>query len=328
MKYCSILILIFIIALGQSVQAKEFEQQMYTYQLMKKNLLSIAKAYDLEVRRFGQSEFGRDLLAVKIGHGENTVFITGSHHGREWLSTHIVMEMIKQYAEAYKNSRPFSGHSPEILDDVAIWFIPMVNPDGVTIQQKGISSFPYLLQEVYIDMNEGDADFTRWKANGLGVDLNRQYPAGWDNIEGDTADASYSHFKGKKPLESKETKALTHFTKQIKPLTTAAYHTSGRELYWYYFNSFHHLQRDYSLTEKISKKTGYEISYPPFDAIGGGYTDWFIQEYERPAVTIELSYLIEDTNPPLSVFDEEWKRNKEIGFILCEYAKKELLVEK
>lgn len=328
MKKCFLILLIFLVVFEHSGQAKEYEQQMYTYKRMKKDLLSIANEYDLEVRTFGKSEFGRDLLAVKIGRGEKTVLITGSHHGREWLSTHIIMEMINQYASAYKNAKPFSAHNPEILDDVAIWFIPMVNPDGVTIQQKGISSFPFLLQEIYIDLNEGNADFSRWKANGLGVDLNRQYPAGWDYIEGDTPYASYSHFKGEKPLESKESRALALFTKTIDPLTAAAYHTSGRELYWYYFNSFKHLQRDYGLIEKISEKTGYTISYPPFNATGGGYTDWFIQTYERPAVTIELSYLVEDTNPPLDVFQEEWKRNKEIGFILCEYAKMELLFKK
>ncbi len=329
MKRYTFILLIFLVAFGYSGHTKGFEQQkMYTYKLMKKDLLTMANEYDLKVKTFGRSEFDRDLLAVKLGRGKKTIIITGGHHGREWLSTHIIMEMIQQYASAYKSARPFLGHSPDIFDEIAIWFIPMVNPDGITIQQKGVSSFPILLQEIYYDLNEGDGDFARWKANGLGVDLNRQYPAGWDNIEGDSPYASYSHFKGDKPLESKESKALTLFTQQINPLTAAAYHTSGRELYWYYFNSFHHLQRDYKLVEQISEKTGYEISYPPFDAIGGGYTDWFIQTYERPAVTIELSYLVEDTNPPLVVFNEEWKRNKEIGFVLCEYAKKELQLQK
>ncbi len=319
-----ILVLCFL-TIVQTVQAKEPEHHVYTYKRMKNELITIANRYDLEVRTFGQSEFGRDLLALKIGRGENSVFIIGSHHGREWLSTHIIMEMIKQYASAYEQGKALFGHPTEILDDVAIWFIPMVNPDGVSIQQKGISSFPFLLQEIYKDMNEGQTDFSRWKANGLGVDLNRQYPAGWHNIEGDSPYASYSHFKGERPLESKETNALTLFTKQMNPLTAASYHTSGRELYWYYFNPFNHLQRDYRLVEKIAAKTGYEISYPPFNAIGGGFTDWFIQTYERPAITIELSYLVKETNPPLSVFAEEWERNKEVGLILSEYAQEELV---
>ena len=31
-------------------------------------------------------------------------------------------------------------------------------------------------------MNEGLENFERWKANGIGMDLNRQYPAGWKSL--------------------------------------------------------------------------------------------------------------------------------------------------
>lgn len=318
-----VIIFLVVFLIVQDVKAEEPE--MYTYKTMKTNMLELSKRYELEVKEFGQSEFGRDLLAIKVGKGKRSILITGSHHGREWLSTHIIMKMIKEYASAYQHKQTLFGHNLNILDDVSIWFVPMVNPDGVTIQQQGIDHFPFLLQEIYVDMNEGENNFLRWKANALGVDLNRQYPAGWEKIKGDTAYASYSHYKGEKPLEAKETRALVDFTEKIQPLTSAAYHTSGRELYWYYYNELSHLQRDYQLVDIIAEKTGYKVSYPPYNAIGGGYTDWFIQSYQRPALTIELSYPVEETNPPLSVLPEEWKRNKEVGFIICKFAKEELL---
>lgn len=308
-----------------SMNVKAEGPEIYTYKRMKNEIEQLSKTYQLDVKAFGSSEFGRDLVAVKVGNGKSSILITGSHHGREWLSTHVIMNMIKEYAEAYQKKHTLYGHKTNIFDDVSIWFVPMVNPDGVTIQQKGVNHFPFLLQEVYYDMNKGESDFSRWKANALGVDLNRQYPAGWEEIKGETAYASYSHYKGEKPFQAKEVKALSLFTQKINPLTAAAYHTSGRELYWYYFNEWHHLQRDYQLVEKISKKTGYTISYPPYDATGGGYTDWFIQTYHKPALTIELSYLVEETNPPLSVLTEEWKRNKEVGILMCEFAKDKLM---
>jgi g-D-glutamyl-meso-diaminopimelate peptidase len=174
-------------------------------------------------------------------------------------------------------------------------------------------------------MNKGRKGFFRWKANGLGVDLNRQYPAGWEQITGNERYASYSHYKGKKPLEAKETKALFTFSEQIQPLIAASYHTSGQMIYWYYFNEIEYLQRDYQLIEQVANKTGYEISYPPENAIGGGYTDWFIQTFKRPALTIELSFPVYETSPPLSVLDEEWQRNKEVGLIMAKYAEGEFL---
>ncbi|QNF28201.1 MULTISPECIES: M14 family zinc carboxypeptidase [Metabacillus] len=299
--------------------------EMYTYDRMKDQINSLAKTYQLELKTIGQSEFGRDLLAVKVGNGSNSILITGSHHGREWLTTHVIMNMIEQYASAYEENQSLYGHNLNILDQISIWFVPMVNPDGVTIQQEGIKELPLLLQDIYIDMNKGNEDFSRWKANGLGVDLNRQYPAGWERIEGSQRYAAFSHYKGQKPLEAKETLALSSFTEQVRPLASASYHTSGRLIYWYYFNEIEHLQRDHDLIEQVANKTGYEISYPPANAIGGGYTDWFIQTYKKPALTIELSFPVEETNPPLSVLEEEWQRNKEIGLIMAKYAESEVL---
>ncbi|MGM7719232.1 M14 family zinc carboxypeptidase [Metabacillus sp. Hm71] len=297
----------------------------YTYESMKNELTDLAETYQLELKTIGHSEFGRELLAVKVGKGERSILISGSHHGREWLTTHIIMNMMKEYASAYDQKQLLYGNCLKILDHISIWFVPMVNPDGVTIQQEGIKGFPFLLQDVYMDMNKGRKGFSRWKANGLGVDLNRQYPAGWENIEGSQEYASYSRYKGKKPLEAKEAKALVSFTEQIQPLIAASYHTSGQMIYWYYFNELEHLFRDYQIIEQVAHATGYEIDYPPANAVGGGFTDWFIQRYKRPALTIEVSPPYYETSPPLSVLPEEWERNKEVGLILAKYAESEFL---
>jgi g-D-glutamyl-meso-diaminopimelate peptidase len=321
-KRLTILFLIFLIGICHGHAAAT---EKYSYERMRGHLQQLAKTYGLEMKVIGHSEFEREILAIKVGKGPRSVLVTGSHHGREWLTTHLIMKMIDQYAIAYQKGISLYGHNLNVLDEISIWFVPMVNPDGVMIQQKGIAEFPFLLQEVYLDMNKGDQDFSRWKANGLGVDLNRQYPAGWEKIEGDQPHASYSHYKGKKPFEASEVKALLAFTKNTQPLVSASYHTSGRMIYWYYFNELQYLQRDYQLIEQVAEKTDYEISYPPANAIGGGYTDWFIQEYKRPALTLELSYLVEETNPPLCVLEEEWEKNKEVGLILANFAKREFL---
>lgn len=294
--------------------------QTYTYVQMKNDLEKLAKTYDLPLIKIGESELGKDLLAVKVGKGQHNILLNGSHHGREWFTTNILMTMVEEYAAAYQQRNSVGGYSTKILDTVSIWFVPMVNPDGVMIQQQGIEHLPFLLQEVYIDMNQGENNFKRWKANGIGIDLNRQYPAGWESIKGDQQSAAYSHYKGQEPLQAKEARALAQFTEKSNPLITASYHTSGRELFWYYYNKLSNLHRDFRLVSHISKETGYKIAYPPITAVGGGYSDWFIQEFHRPAVTLELSNLVNETNPPLSAFQEEWKRNRAIGLLIADEA--------
>ena len=97
-----------------------------------------------------------------------------------------------------------------------------------------------------------------------------------------------SFIKGGRPLEAKEVQALSAFTEKVKPLMAVSYHTSGREIFWYYQNKREHLLRDYILAKKTAQLTRYKLSMPENHAIGSGFTDWFITEFERPAMTIEL----------------------------------------
>lgn len=293
--------------------------KVYTYHELSHDIEKLEKAYPhaISSQSIGTSYFGREIWAVKLGNGSKHILITGAHHGREWLTSNLIMKMMDLYADAYTNKRKLFGIDSRLLDEISIWFIPMMNPDGVTIQQSGIDTFPLANQLLLLEMNENNLHFKRWKANGVGIDLNRQYPAGWKEINGDSATNSYQFYKGRKPIEAVEVRALVNFTRKIKPLLAISYHTSGREIYWYYNNDKNVIKRDKKIAEKLSKMTGYPLNTPPKHAIGGGYTDWFIQTFKRPGFTIEISYPVHETNPPLTVLEEEWQRNKKVGIIMA-----------
>lgn len=278
-------------------------------------------ANTLTVNHIGYSHFGRKIVVVKLGKGDKHLLMIGAHHGREWLSTMIMMKMLEIYANAYEKKEKFEGYDSKIFDEISIWFVPMLNPDGVTIQQGDIDQFPIKHRGAIIQMNEGWFDFSRWKANGVGIDLNRQYEAGWEKLNHQPATPYYQFYRGKKPLEAKEVKALVQFTKEKQPQLAVAYHTAGREIYWDYKNG-RHKKRDRFIAQKIAKQTGYRLATPDKNAIGGGYTDWFITTFKRPGFTIELSYPVGETNPPVSVFYEEWRRNKLVGIMLAYEIKK------
>ncbi|AZU61124.1 M14 family zinc carboxypeptidase [Neobacillus mesonae] len=295
----------------------------YTYEQLNEDLAKIQHNFGkvIEVRSIGKSEFGREIWGVKLGKGEKTVLLVGSHHGREWMTTMLLMKMLETYAGAYDKKDKLGLESTQILNEVSIWFVPMLNPDGVSIQQQGLKSVSAVHQKRLLDMNEGIMNFKRWKANGNGVDLNRQYPADWEKLSQTPPGPYYKAFKGKSPLEAAEVQVLTKFVKETDPAIAAAYHSAGREIYWNYKNGKYFL-RDYLLARKMAKLTDYKLAKPEKDATGGGFTDWFITAYRRPALTIEISYLVGETNPPLSVFKTEWKRNKYVGLKLAEEAKK------
>src|SRR5699024_10211609 len=97
-----------------------------------------------------------------LGNGKATTFINGSLHAREWISTNLNMYMLENYAKAYTTNRNIQGYNArKILNDTTIWFMPMVNPDGVTLQQRGLGAFPKKDHASIIRMNGGSNNFKR-----------------------------------------------------------------------------------------------------------------------------------------------------------------------
>ncbi|UII55639.1 M14 family metallocarboxypeptidase [Cytobacillus spongiae] len=290
----------------------------YTYEQMIKDLKDIRLWYaDMtEIQIIGNSVDGRNLYALKLGRGKEEIFINGSHHAREHLTTNVVMEMIDAYAYAYLRNQTLDGYNVrEILDKTSIWFVPMVNPDGVTLVQKGYKSAKnpsYVLK-----LNGNSKDFSSWKANIRGVDLNRQYPADWENICCDPGKPGPQNYKGKRPLSEPEAKALVDFTLKHQFKSATAYHSSGEILYWHFNQSYSNSIRDKAIANKIKEKTGYALVPAVRNPSGGGYTDWFIQELKKPGFTPEISKYVGPRPVPTSSFDSIWKKNYSIGLMLA-----------
>jgi murein tripeptide amidase MpaA len=293
----------------------------YTYAEMVADIKALQKNYPhlITYKSIGKSEYGRDIYAVSLGSGNSTVFINGSHHAREWITTILNMDMIEQYANAAAKGINIGNYDArKILDETTIWFVPMVNPDGVILQQFGLSSFPDSVHGSLIVMNEGSTNFKRWKANAKGVDLNRQYDAGWPTIANNPGYPKWSHYKGTAPHSAAETKAIVQFIKAIDPEMTNAYHSSGEILYWKYKQPTERLHRDYVYAKKISDYTGYRLVMPGPNPSGGGLTDWFIEKYKRPGFTPELGNYAGNTHVPLSDYPKIWNQNRYVGLYMAQ----------
>lgn len=306
------------IGIGKIINPKE----MYTYKILEEDVSQFRSRYGsiLTIKTIGESYFGKNILAIRLGKGDKHVVMVGAHHGREWVTSSLMMNMLEFYAEAYQENKPLGPFSPAVFDEVSLWFVPMLNPDGVDIQQGNHTNYPPIMRRHLFILNGGSNNFSRWKANGQGIDLNRQYPSGWEELPKEPQIPSYQFYRGEKPFQAKEVKALANFTKGINPLIAVAYHSSGREIYWKYKNKYE--ERDKKLAWKLSMLTGYELGTPPPAAVGGGYTDWFITAFERPGFTIEICPLVKETSPSLVYFDEEWERNKFVGIFLATEARK------
>jgi g-D-glutamyl-meso-diaminopimelate peptidase len=290
--------------------------QIYTYDIMINDIKELSSAYPdlITYKSIGTTTYGHEIWAVKLGDGDATVFFNGAHHAREWMTTTLNMYMIAQYAQAFENNEEISGYNVrDLLSKVSMWFVPMVNPDGVTLQQSGVGLFPESIRSSLINMNGGSSDFSKWKANAEGVDPNRQYDADWEHITEVSNYPNWKNYKGDSPVQTVESKSLVKFTYDTNPEIAVAYHSAGQILYWYFHNSAEVEQRDKSMAETISNMTGYSLVKPIQNPSGGGYTDWFIQEFNRPGFTPEMGDKPGEDNLPLSAFPTVWEQNKAVG---------------
>ncbi|WP_026772355.1 M14 family metallocarboxypeptidase [Sediminibacillus sp. JSM 1682029] len=297
------------------------KDSLYTFEKMEADIQELVRRYPdiFQAEIIGESVEGRPLYAFRVGTGKAKVLLNGSHHAREWLTSYLLMQMAEAYSLAWTKKETISGFEiRDLLSKASIWFIPMVNPDGVTLVQKGAQAAKQ--PDTVLRLNDNQTEFAGWKANIRGVDLNRQYPAGWETIKPTVDRPGPMNYKGPYPLSEPEAKAVYHFTKKHRFHIAAAYHSSGEEIYWKYKIDGKLLAISREIAEKISGQTGYRLVDPGPDPSGGGYTDWFLTEMKRPAFTPEISPYIGPRPVPVEHYPAIWKQNQSIGLLLAEEA--------
>jgi g-D-glutamyl-meso-diaminopimelate peptidase len=297
-------------------------KQTYTYERMQKDIKRLEAFYPqlIQSKIIGRSVEGRNIYAVKLGRGMKEISINGSHHAREHITTNLLMEMIDRYAFDYSNRSKLKNYNVEsILNKTTIWFVPMVNPDGVTLVQKGHKAVKN--SKLVLKINKGSTNFSAWKANIRGVDLNRQYDADWKNICCDPGKPAPRNYKGPKPFSEPEAKAMRDFTFAHNFRITISYHSSGQIIYWHFHQSGERKQRDYRLASMLAKETGYSLVKPQKNPSGGGYKDWFVSRFKRPSFTIEISKYVGNRPVPLQYFPSIWEKNRVIGLMMANEAK-------
>ncbi|RCW77394.1 S8 family serine peptidase [Saliterribacillus persicus] len=298
-------------------------RKVYSYDDMRVDISQLSNQYNdlVSWSTIGKSVDGRNLYSIKLGKGSTKIFLNGAHHAREWLTTNLLMEMVDSYSQAYANNTSVGGYNArDILNKVSIYVVPMVNPDGVTLVQKG--AFSSKRPADVIRINGGSTNFDRWKANIRGVDLNRQYPADWADIQRNRTSPSYMNHKGQFALSEPESRAIYDFTRSHDFKTAVAYHSSGEILYWNYKlrNGTALKATSRRIANMISNKTGYPLFMPGSNPSGGGFTDWFIQGQKKPGFTPEISPHVGERPVPVSYFDSIWNENNSIGLMLAKEA--------
>ena len=113
---------------------------VYSHELTTDTLAKLQKRYSviLSSGTIGTSFEGREIQAVKLGRGNHKILICGTLHAREHICTNYLMYFIEQYAEAFVSRDSIGCYDVnQLLNEVSLYIVPLVNPDGVNIVQNG-----------------------------------------------------------------------------------------------------------------------------------------------------------------------------------------------
>jgi hypothetical protein len=167
--------------------------------------------------RLGQSHQGRPLLALAIGppgdaaQRRPAVLLDGAHHGDEPLSVELVLDAIQLLLERASDPRVRRW-----LAELAIWCVPVVNPDG-------LAAFLEVSRATGRKNGRGLAG-SEPQSTERGVDINRNYPFRWGTrAAGRRPD--HQHYRGPAAASEPETRAMIELARRERFVAAVSFHS-------------------------------------------------------------------------------------------------------
>ena len=225
-------------------------------------LLREIKTVGGNVYSIGETVLKRNIVCIERGEGI-PVLIHGAIHAREHLTTDLVIYLARL----------------RIPDGLKIYFVPMVNPDGVEIAVNGTENLPSGIKE---RVKSVTPDTRYFKANARCVDLNVNFDARWGRGVSNVTYENFENYIGPYPFSEPESVALRDFTNRVKPKVTISYHLAGEEIYWGFEDNYNYKEQ----IKRFADATGYALK----TSVGstGGYKDWYVKNFDGIGITVEV----------------------------------------
>jgi hypothetical protein len=285
--------------------------QFHTFSQVDSILLTYEKQYSsiLNIEKIGESAFHKlPIKAIKISdfplqnEGELSVLFTAAHHANEPLGVEICLYIVDYICRNYQSDQQIK----KWVDNLEIWVVPVVNPDGYQIVFNDQSR---IIWRKNLRDNNNDGKFT---PEIDGVDLNRNYDYHWGD-EGDRFPNS-SFYPGPFPFSEPEAQAIRNLAERKCFVFHLDFHGAG-ELILYPFSNPQDekvIQTVEGIARNIKKtRGGNHYSIAPMNDRVGQCSLWMYNELGVLSFTVEAG---ESYFPPAEQIKQMIEQNAKAVF--------------
>lgn len=297
-----------------SIISDEFYNQPPSALSVSDALLKIRNACPaVRVFTAGKSLLSRPITAAAVGNvrQNNSVLFAAGFHGQEWLTSFIMIRFLDDIARHINSAKGFFGlNVKEALQQSGLVVVPLVNPDGVEIAVNGVKT-----AGVYADNAEKMLEKYggKWQANAAGIDINHNFNAGFAKLKKIEREMGIDSprpgkYGGERAHSEPETRAIVKLCGSFWFKRAFAFHSQGEEIYYSYGDNTP--AQSLLLCRLFCALCGYTPAVANGSAAHGGFKDYFINFYHRPAFTVEIG---KGENPlPTEDFDSIYSRLREM----------------
>lgn len=246
-----------------------------------------------KVRVFGigKSLLSRPITAAAIGNvrQNHATLFTAGFHGQEWLTTLLMIRFLDDLANHINNPCGFFGADvKKALCQSGLVIVPLVNPDGVEIAVNGAKTAGVYSGSVEKMLERYGG---KWQANAAGIDINHNFNAGFSELkkierENGIDSPGPGKYGGERAHSEPETRAIVKLCSSFWFKRAFAFHSQGEEIFYSYGE--HTPARSLLLCRMLCALCGYTPAVADGTAAHGGFKDYFINFYHRPAFTVEI----------------------------------------
>lgn len=259
----------------------------------------------IELEEIGRSVdkrpiYGMRMTDSKVEDEKMHFVIEAGTHAREVSNPLYVMKMVELYLKDVISPVVIPEYDLSgLLKEAVIHVLPLTNPDGYALARDGLASVQTSSARQALSMIK-DTNYERFKSNIRGVDLNRNYPATYMNLntfqlvnifnypyrlQSDVPSSQF--YAGPYPASEPETQSVINYLERYPMRGLMSFHSQGNLVIWDVWPlSTTYNQYVQGVGAELARVANFELNEMKVSS-SGYITDYFSMKTLKPSYTIE-----------------------------------------